>query len=73
MKTKQEIINEILESDAQYVKTSISTESCAVAIAIRDIQDIDNLPANFEWTRCSAGLDEDDYAEWNAELNDERM
>ncbi len=61
MKTKQEIINEILESDAKYVKTSISNESCAIAIAIRDIEDIDCLPDNFEWSECATGLDEEDY------------
>jgi len=61
MKTKQEIINEILESGARYIKTSISIESCANVIAIRDIKDIDSLPDDFEWTKCSIGLDEDDY------------
>ncbi len=61
MKTKQEIINDILESGAVYVKTSISLESCAVAIAIRDIKDIDAFPVNFKWKICSTGLDEDDY------------
>lgn len=61
MKTKQEIINEILESGAVYVKTSVSPESCAVAIAIRDIEDVDDLPVNFEWEICSIGLDEEDY------------
>jgi len=61
MKTKQEIINEILESGAVYVKTSISRESCAVAIAIRDIEDIDSMPIDFEWSECSTGLNEDDY------------
>lgn len=61
MKTKQDIINEILESDAKYVKTSISNESCATAIAIRDIEDIDYLPVSFEWTECATGLDEADY------------
>ena len=61
MKTKQEIITEILESGAQYVKTSVSRESCAITIAIRDIEDIDNLPENFKWTECTTGLDEDDY------------
>ena len=61
MKTKQEIINEILESGAKYVKTSVSNESCAVAIAIMDIEVIDGLPIDFEWSECSTGLDEDDY------------
>jgi len=61
MKTKQEIINEILESGAKYAKTSISNESCAIAIAIRDIEDADCLPDGFEWTECSTGLDEEDY------------
>ena len=61
MKTKQEIINEILESGAAYVKTSVSNESCAASIAIRDIEGIDDLPAEFEWLECSTGLDEEDY------------
>jgi len=61
MKTKQEVINEILESGTKYVKTSISIESCAISIAIRDIEDADCLPVDFEWTECSIGLDEDDY------------
>jgi hypothetical protein len=61
MTTKQEIIDDILESGAKYVKTSISNEPCATAIAIRDIQDVDDLPDNFEWDECSTGLDEDDY------------
>lgn len=60
-KSKKQIINEILESAARYVKTSISTESCAVSIAIRDIEDADCLPDNFEWEECSVGLDEEDY------------
>ena len=58
---KQEIINGILESGAKYVKTSVSNESCAVAIAIRDIEDSAYLPSDFEWTECSTGLDEEDY------------
>jgi hypothetical protein len=29
MKTKQEVINEILESSAAYVRTSVSNEACA--------------------------------------------
>jgi hypothetical protein len=61
MKTKQEIIDDILESGANYIKTSISSESCAVAIAIRDIQGTDHLPDDFEWVECSAGLNEEDY------------
>jgi len=61
MKNKQDIIDEILESGAKYVKTSISTESCAISIAIRDIEDVDRLPIDFEWTQCSTGLDEVDY------------
>ena len=61
MKTKQMIIDEILESGAKYVKTSVSTEACATAIAIRDIDCIDYLPSDFEWTECSTGLDEEDY------------
>lgn len=61
MKTKQIIIDEILESGAKYVKTSISNESCAIAIAIRDIEDADYFPEDFEWTECSTGLDEEDY------------
>jgi len=61
MKTKQVIINEILESGAKYVKTSISNESCATAIAIRDIEDADCFTDDFEWTECATGLDEDDY------------
>lgn len=58
---KQEIINEILESGAKYVKTSVSNESCAVSIAIRDIEGVDELQSDFEWTECSTGLDEEDY------------
>ena len=61
MKTKQMIIDEILDSGAAYVKTSISTEACATAIAIRDIEDIGDLPEGFEWVECSTGLDEEDY------------
>ena len=61
MGTKQEIIYEILESGAKYVKTSISREPCAISIAIRDIEDADHLPSDFEWTECSTGLDEGDY------------
>ena len=59
--TKEEIINEILESDARYIKTSISSESCAVSIAIQDIRDVDGLPDDFYWQECSTGLDEGDY------------
>lgn len=61
MKTKQEVINEILESGAAYVRTSVSNEACAVSIAIRDIENIDYLPEGFEWVECSTGLDEEDY------------
>ena len=61
MTTKKEIINDILESGAKYVKTSVSNEACAVAIAIRDIEGVDDLPQDFEWTECSTGLDEEDY------------
>lgn len=61
MKTKQVIIKEILESGAKYVKTSVSNESCATAVAIRDIESVDDIPENFEWSECSTGLDEDDY------------
>lgn len=59
--SKKNIINEILKSDAKYVKTSISTEPCAVEIAIRDIEDADDLLLNFEWEECAHGLDEGDY------------
>jgi len=59
--TKQEIIKYILESNAKYVKTTISNEACAVSIAVRDIENIDYLPENFEWSECSTGLDEEDY------------
>ncbi|MGO3422672.1 MAG: hypothetical protein ACTIMZ_09460 [Pseudoalteromonas distincta] len=59
--TKEQVINEILESGAKYVVTSVSNESCAVHIAVRDIEDIDELPANFEWSERSTGLDEEDY------------
>ena len=63
MKNKQEIIDEILESGAKYVSTTISPESCAVSIAIRDIEDVDDflITEEFEWTEHSIGLDEDDY------------
>jgi hypothetical protein len=65
MKTKEEIINEILESGAVYVKTSISTQSCATSIAIRDIEDADHFNEqfgeNFWWEEQSTGLDEEDY------------
>ena len=61
MKTKQEIINEILESGAKYVRTSVSNEACASAIAIRDIEGVDDLPNDFEWVECSTGLNEEDY------------
>ena len=58
---KQEIIDSILKSGAKYVSTSISNESCAVSIAIRDIEGVDDLPENFEWVERSTGLDEEDY------------
>jgi hypothetical protein len=61
MTTKQVIIDEILKSGAKYVTTSISNEPCSVSIAIRDIEDIDDLPLNFEWAESSTGLDEGDY------------
>ena len=61
MKTKQEIIKQILESGAVYVKTTVSNESCAVSVAIRDIENIDDLPEGFEWVQCSTGLNEEDY------------
>ncbi len=61
MKTKQEIIDDILESGARYITTSISAESCAVSIAIRDIKNADCLPSDFEWNEHSIGLDEEDY------------
>lgn len=61
MKTKQEAINEILESGAEYVITTVSNEACAVSIAIRDIENIDDLPEDFEWVECLIGLDEKDY------------
>jgi hypothetical protein len=61
MKTKQEFIDAILESGAKYVETSISTESCATAIAIRDIECAEYFPDGFEWSECSTGLDENDY------------
>jgi hypothetical protein len=59
--SKNEIINEILESGAKYVKTSVSNEACAVDIAIRDIECIDDLPNNLWWSCESYGLNEDDY------------
>jgi len=58
---KSKMIDEILESGAKYVKTSISSESCAVSIAVADIECVDYLPDNFEWSKCSVGLDEEDY------------
>ena len=61
MTTKQDIINEILESGAKYVKTTISIEPCAVSIAIRDIEDVDYMPSDFVWDERPTGLDEDDY------------
>ena len=61
LETKQLIIDVILDSGAKYVKTSISNESCAISIAIRDIENIDDLPDDFVWSECSTGLDEDDY------------
>ena len=63
MKTKQEIIDEIEESGAKYVSTTISPEPCAVAIAVRDIELVDDLliTEDFEWTGHSIGLDEGDY------------
>ena len=61
LELKKQIINDILESGARYVKTSISTESCAIAIAIRDIEDADYVPYDFEWEAQSTGLNEEDY------------
>ena len=63
MKTKQDIINEILDSGAKYVSTTISPESCAVSIAIRDIEDVDDslITEDFEWVERSIGLNESDY------------
>lgn len=58
---KQQVINEILESGAKYVVTSISNEPCAVSIAIRDIECMDYLYDDFEWSECTTGLDEADY------------
>ncbi len=59
--TKEQVINEILESGAKYVVTSISNESCAVEIAVRDINGADELPVDFEWSERSTGLDEEGY------------
>lgn len=61
MKTKQNIIDDILDSGANYVKTTVSNEACAVSIAVRDIENIDYLPDDFEWCACADGLDEEDY------------
>ena len=63
MKTKQDIINEILDSGAKYVSTTISPESCAVSIAIRDIEGVDDslITEDFEWVERSIGLNESDY------------
>ena len=62
MKTKQEIINEILESNAKYVRTKFSLEPCAVSIAIHDIECSDvPLENDFWWEKCAIGLDEEDY------------
>ena len=63
MKTKQQIIDEILESGARYVTTSISTESCAISIAIRDIESVDErlITEDFYWCEKSTGLNEEDY------------
>ena len=61
MINKSDVIAEILASGAEYVKTSVSNEPCAVAIAIRDIEYVDDLPSDFEWSKCSTGLDEGDY------------
>ncbi len=64
MITKQEAINNILESGAKYIKTSVSNESCATAIAIRDIEAIDDDifdSQEFWFEECSTGLDEEDY------------
>lgn len=58
---KEQAIEQILESDAKYVVTSISNESCAVEIAIRDIEAVEDFPSNFEWSERSTGLDEEDY------------
>ncbi len=58
---KEQVINDILESGAKYVATSVSNESCAVEIAVRDIECIDELPDNFEWSERSTGLEEEDY------------
>lgn len=59
--SKEAIIEEMEKSGATYVKTSVSNEACAVSIAIKDIQAIDQLPDNFNWSECSTGLDEEDY------------
>lgn len=58
---KKKVINEIIESGAKYVVTSVSREPCAVAIAIQDIEGVDDFPCNFEWRECSTGLNECDY------------
>ncbi len=60
MKSKHDIISEILESGAKYVTTTISPESCAVSIAIRDIENVDDhifKSQRCEWSKCSTGLD----------------
>ena len=54
-------IKDILNSGAKYVQTTISREACAVTIAIKDIKDADDFPADFEWTECAIGLDVEDY------------
>ena len=62
MSTPKEMhIEAILSSGAKYVQTTISNEACAVAIAIKDIEDAESFPADFEWNECAIGLDVDDY------------
>lgn len=57
MKTKQEIIKEIKRSGAEYVKSSVSPESCLTHIAIKDIENIDDclfeeIGEDFWWIEC---------------------
>lgn len=65
LKTKEEAIEELLESGSAYVRTNISQEACAVEIAINDIKGVDDRLYNekqpFWFEACSTGLDWEDY------------
>lgn len=61
MKTKQQLIKEILQSGAKYIATSVSNESCAIDIAIEDLKNIDDIPLDFWWEERPTGLNKEDY------------